>query len=51
VVHVDNKHVEGDIGLIAIDVKGNISMEFNSEKMHRGYKVSGKKPYVKIYRD
>ena len=42
------KDVEGDMGLIAIDPLGNIALEFNSERMHRGYRV-GNNVYVAIY--
>lgn len=30
----------GDIGFIAIDSKGNFSMQYNSERMHRAWKTS-----------
>ncbi|RYZ49014.1 MAG: beta-aspartyl-peptidase, partial [Chitinophagaceae bacterium] len=36
------KEVKGDIGFIAVDARGNICMEFNAERMHRGYMVEGK---------
>jgi L-asparaginase / beta-aspartyl-peptidase len=42
------KEVDGDMGLVAIDPKGNIALEFNSERMHRGYRV-GDEVYVAIY--
>lgn len=42
--------IGGDGGLIAVDVQGNISMEFNCEGMYRAYKNS-KESVVKIYRD
>ncbi len=43
------KDVEGDMGLIAIDAKGNIGVEFNSQRMHRGWKKKGEEPVVCIY--
>ncbi|HVK98152.1 MAG TPA: isoaspartyl peptidase/L-asparaginase [Flavisolibacter sp.] len=43
------KHVEGDMGLIAVDPKGNIALEFNSERMHRGYRTSDGQSMVAIY--
>ena len=33
------KKAKGDVGLIAADAKGNIAIEFTSERMHRGYKT------------
>lgn len=47
-IHEKEKVVEGDMGLIAIDPQGNIAMEFNSERMHRGYRTGGEL-YVAIY--
>ena len=49
-MHQELKEDEGDMGIIAIDPKGNIAMEFNSERMHRGYMI-GKEVYVGIYPD
>jgi L-asparaginase / beta-aspartyl-peptidase len=40
----------GEGGVIAIDPKGNIVMEFNSEGMFRGSRVAGGEPTVDIYR-
>jgi beta-aspartyl-peptidase (threonine type) len=40
----------GSGGLIAVDTLGNISMEFNTEGMYRGYAIDGKRE-VKIYND
>ena len=40
----------GDGGLIAVDVQGNISMEFNCEGMYRAYR-NAKESVVKIYRN
>lgn len=47
-IHEKCKIVEGDMGLIAIDPQGNIALEFNSERMHRGYRT-GDERYVAIY--
>ena len=44
------KDTKGDMGIIAVDPKGNVAMEFNSERMHRGYKI-GNEFYVGIYPD
>jgi beta-aspartyl-peptidase (threonine type) len=42
------KDVEGDMGFIAVDPRGNVAIEFNSERMHRGFKT-GDDEYVGIY--
>jgi L-asparaginase / beta-aspartyl-peptidase len=47
-MHQELKDAKGDMGIIAIDPRGNIAMEFNSERMHRGYKI-GNEIYVGIY--
>lgn len=41
----------GDGGVIALDRAGNISMEFNSEGMYRGAKISGRPEVIAIYGD
>ena len=46
--HEELKDAKGDMGVIGIDSKGNIAMEFNSERMHRGYKT-GDDTFVAIY--
>ena len=48
-IHEKCKHVNGDMGLIAVDGHGNIAIEFNSERMHRGYKTHNQKLWVAIY--
>src|SRR3954471_18870729 len=35
------KDIDGDMGVIAVDKQGNIGIEFNSERMHRGWKSEG----------
>lgn len=39
VIHQRNKHVKGDIGVIAMDAKGNPGVCFNSERMLRAWKL------------
>ncbi|TLU66428.1 isoaspartyl peptidase/L-asparaginase [Thalassotalea litorea] len=39
----------GSGGVIAMDVKGNISMPFNSKGMYRGYRKQGEATYVAIF--
>jgi L-asparaginase / beta-aspartyl-peptidase len=51
VVHNQNDPSGGDIGVIAIDPRGNIAVDFNSERMHRGWKTGEGKAVVKIYKD
>lgn len=48
-IHYDHADVDGDMGLIAIDTKGNVALEFNSERMHRGCKTSSGQMGVWIY--
>lgn len=50
IINEENKDIDGDMGVIAIDAKGNIGMEFNSERMHRGFKTETE-TFVKIYKD
>jgi len=47
-LHAELKDVKGDMGMIAVDAKGNVAIEFNSERMHRGYKT-GDEIYVGNY--
>jgi beta-aspartyl-peptidase (threonine type) len=48
-LHQKCAHVKGDMGLIAIDPAGNISVKFNSERMHRGWKSSYEEAQIFIY--
>lgn len=49
VIHQRNKNIEGDIGVIALDAKGNFGISYNSERMHRAWKNNEKNITVKIY--
>lgn len=49
-VQVRLKSIGGDGGLIAIDAKGNICMEFNTEGMYRACKDNNDKEEVLIYK-
>lgn len=51
IIHEKLKDVEGDMGFIAVDPQGNIAMEYNSERMHRGWKTSNGEQGVKIYEE
>lgn len=44
-----DKH--GDGGIIALDKDGNVSMQFNTHGMYRGYIRSGEEPHVFVYED
>jgi beta-aspartyl-peptidase (threonine type) len=43
------KDIEGDMGVIAVDRQGNIGIEFNSERMHRGWKIENEQAIICIY--
>ncbi|MBO9683834.1 MAG: isoaspartyl peptidase/L-asparaginase [Flavisolibacter sp.] len=43
------KHINGDMGLIAVDTKGNLVAEFNTSRMHRAMKSSTQDLIVEIY--
>lgn len=48
-IHEKCKHVNGDMGLIAVDPKGNLIAEFNTPRMHRAMKSSTQNLIVEIY--
>jgi len=50
VIHKRIMEIEGDGGLIAVDAKGNISMQFNTEGMYRARKTSDGKKEISIYK-
>jgi beta-aspartyl-peptidase (threonine type) len=43
--------LNGEGGVIAVDARGEISMEFNSEGMFRASRRDGESPFVAIYRN
>jgi L-asparaginase / beta-aspartyl-peptidase len=45
------KELGGDGGVICLDAKGNVSMDFNSAGMYRGVRVSGRPETIAIYDD
>lgn len=49
VIHKRVLSLNGDGGLIAVDVQGNIAMPFNTEGMYRGYKKADGTSQVEIY--
>jgi beta-aspartyl-peptidase (threonine type) len=50
-MHNELKDAEGDMGIIALDTTGTVTMEFNSERMHRGYKTSDGEQFIANYPD
>jgi beta-aspartyl-peptidase (threonine type) len=50
VVHGELTALRGEGGVIAIDARGEIVMEFNSEGMFRASRRVGEEPHVAIYR-
>lgn len=48
-IHEKCKHINGDMGLIAVDTKGNLVAEFNTQRMHRAMKSSTQDLIVEIY--
>ena len=44
------KDLGGSGGVIGIDKKGNIVMDFNTEGMYRGYRKSNGESKIKIYK-
>jgi beta-aspartyl-peptidase (threonine type) len=51
VIHSYNANVDGDMGVVAVDKKGNIAFEFNSERMLRGWKQGERKTITRIYKN
>jgi beta-aspartyl-peptidase (threonine type) len=49
VIHVKNKNVKGDLGVIGLDTKGNLGFAFNSERMHRAWIGKSKELSIHIY--
>jgi L-asparaginase / beta-aspartyl-peptidase len=43
------KNINGDMGLIAVDTKGNVVAEFNTPRMHRAMKSTTQDLIVEIY--
>lgn len=50
IIQEELKNVGATGGLIAIDKEGNISMEFNTPMMFRGYRLSNQKNEVMIFK-
>jgi L-asparaginase / beta-aspartyl-peptidase len=50
-INVELKDEKGDMGIIAVDPIGDFTFEFNSERMHRGWRSSNGDEGVAIYKD
>jgi len=50
VIHYKLSELGGTGGIIALDQKGNIVMEFNTEGMYRGY-MTNDSLSIKIYKE
>jgi L-asparaginase / beta-aspartyl-peptidase len=48
-IHEKCKNINGDMGLIAVDPKGNLVAEFNTPRMHRAMKSSTQELIVEVY--
>lgn len=48
-IHEKCKNINGDMGLIAVDTKGNLVAEFNTPRMHRAMKSATQSLIVEIY--
>jgi beta-aspartyl-peptidase (threonine type) len=48
-IHEELKEKKSDMGIIAVDPKGTIAMEFNSERMHRASRSSDEPLKIAIY--
>ena len=49
VIHEKLTTMGGTGGVIVLNTKGDIAMDFNTEGMYRGYWISGKEPVTEIY--
>jgi L-asparaginase / beta-aspartyl-peptidase len=48
-IHEKYKNINGDMGLIAVDPKGNLVAEFNTARMHRAMRSSTQELIVEVY--
>ena len=48
-IHEKCKNINGDMGLIAVDCKGNLVAEFNTARMHRAMRSTSQSLIVEIY--
>ncbi len=46
-----NKHVDGDLGIIAVSKDGDVALEYNCDRMHRGSRSTDKPLKVAVYKD
>lgn len=50
IIHSENKNIQGDMGIIALDKQGEIALEFNTDLMHRAWVDKTGEMHVRIYR-
>lgn len=50
VIHKPNKLIKGEMGVIAINKRGQIAISFNTAIMRRAWKITGEKTQIKIYK-
>jgi beta-aspartyl-peptidase (threonine type) len=50
IIHTENKDIKGDMGVIALNTKGEIAISFNCERMHRAWIKEGEPMQIKIYK-
>jgi L-asparaginase / beta-aspartyl-peptidase len=51
IVMEKQREIKGDMGFIAVDTRGNFEICFNAERMHRGWRRSGQKGKVALYKE
>lgn len=49
VIHDYNKGIDGDIGVVSVNARGDFGISFNSQRMHRAWMSSSVPLQVKIY--
>jgi beta-aspartyl-peptidase (threonine type) len=49
-IHQRNKHLKGDMGVIALNAKGEFGITFNCKRMHRAWMSKKQELQVKIYK-
>ncbi len=50
VIHQRLQHVDGDLGVIALNPDGEICMSFNTPRMHRAAMVNGELKFARVYK-
>jgi L-asparaginase / beta-aspartyl-peptidase len=50
IIHEKHGGSKGDMGAIGVDAEGNIGIAFNSDRMHRAWKISDGEAVIRIYK-